>query len=187
MSRTAVKVDVRDARGREAAVEELDAAIDEAIVDNVILGQGFNYLQRLLHLERTPTGVKTLVDSRGVQYSASSTVTLLIGQSGGSWSAPAVFYISDSVGTAPGGGYGILLGNSLKARFSVPRADGIESYGAAPTVLHYKDQQERKQREEDAARNNPELRRKAKERQENLDKQKKERKDTGNGQSASTA
>jgi hypothetical protein len=46
---------------------------------------------------------------------------------------------------------------------------------------------ERKQREDDAARNNPELRRKAKERQENLEKQKKERKDSGNGQSASTA
>ncbi|CEN59312.1 hypothetical protein ASPCAL01764 [Aspergillus calidoustus] len=189
MDRTAVKINVRDANGRKDSIT-LDAVIDETIGENIIMGQWFAHLQRLLALERTPSEVKIVMDSHGVQHNVSSVVYLLIGQSGKNWSEVAAFSISDSKGPAPGGRYPVLLGNSLKARFSLPRADGMESFCAAPTVMHYPNQQERKQREDDAERNNAELRRKARENQEKLDKQKKDRKDSGNGQpgqSASTA
>ncbi|KAJ0425121.1 hypothetical protein BJY00DRAFT_308453 [Aspergillus carlsbadensis] len=182
--RTAVKITVQDANGREGAIP-LDAAIDETIGANIILARLFERLQPHLSLEKTPSGLKTFTDSHGAHYTASNTVTLLIGQQGKNWSAEAVFQISKSQDAAAGGGNRILLGNSLKSRFSLPGEREIVD--AAPTVLCYKDSQDKKQRKDDAEKKNPDLRRAARENQEKLDKERKERKDRESAQSASTA
>jgi hypothetical protein len=114
----AIKITMRDASGARGVIP-LDATIDETIGVNIILAQLFNRLQPHLGLETKPTGLKTFTDSNGAHYTASSTVTLLIGQQGKDWSAEAIFYISESQDAVPGG-ENILLGDSLKARFSLP-------------------------------------------------------------------
>jgi hypothetical protein len=99
----------------------------------------FERLQPHLGLEKTPTGLKTFTDSHGAHYTASHTVTLMIEQQGGNWSAEALFHISESQDAAPKGRNRILLGKTLKARFSLPGEK--KTVGAAPTVLCYKDSQ----------------------------------------------
>ncbi|KAL2812512.1 hypothetical protein BJX63DRAFT_396542 [Aspergillus granulosus] len=191
MDRTAVKINVRDFHGRKDAIT-LDAAIDGAIRENIILEQLFKRLKPPLDLESTPTRVKTFTDSNGAHYTASHTVTLLIGQAGRNWTTEAVFYISESQEATPGGGNRILLANSLRERFTLPRADGRESVGVAPTLLCYKDPKDQRQRKEDAEKKKADLRRVAKENQEKLDQERKERRDRErddreNAQSNSTA
>jgi hypothetical protein len=115
----AIKITIRDASGASRVIP-LDATIDETIEVNIISAQLFNRLQPHLGLETKPTGLKIFTDSNGAHYTASNTVTLLIGQQGKDWSAEAIFYISESQDAVPGGGNRILLGDSLKARFSLP-------------------------------------------------------------------
>ncbi|KAL3458636.1 hypothetical protein BJX64DRAFT_266297 [Aspergillus heterothallicus] len=187
MDRIAVKINVRDAHGREDAVP-LDATIDQTIRENIILQQVFTRLKLLLALESTPIEAKTIKDSYGARYTTSDTVTLLIGQTGQPWSVETVFHISESQDAAPGAGNRILLGNIIKARFSLPRADGRESVDAAPTVLCYKDSQDKKQRREDAAKKQADVRKAAKENEKKLNTKIQERKDRdNNGQSTSAA